>query len=100
LENKDALERYTAATYGYNNTLPTAISANAQYRQTGFTGFEDVLMNNCKIEHFGFDFETYKNNFTQEHSHTGRYGVKVPRNDNVKMRKIIQPCQNYSSSNQ
>jgi hypothetical protein len=92
MENKDALDRYTSATYGYNNALPTGVAANSQYKEMGFTGFEDVFMNTCKKEHFGFDFDTYEQNFTDLHSHTGTYSIQVSRNNKITMEKVILPC--------
>ena len=41
LENKNALNIFTAAQYGYNNTLPVAITNNAQYSEIAYDGFED-----------------------------------------------------------
>ncbi len=41
LENKDALNRYSSALYGYAYTLPTAVASNNLYREIAFDGFED-----------------------------------------------------------
>ena len=91
IENRDALGRYTAATYGYNNTLPTAISANSRYKEMGFTGFEDV--DECTT-HFGFDYGEYVNSFsiTTDQSHTGRYSIKVKTGKKVGMEKTLREC--------
>jgi hypothetical protein len=43
LENKDALNRYSAAQYGYNYTLPMAVASNSKYSQMGFEGFEECV---------------------------------------------------------
>ncbi|MFI5129707.1 MAG: hypothetical protein ACHQFX_06940 [Chitinophagales bacterium] len=41
LETKDALNRYTAAQYGYSKTAPVAIASNSRYNEMMFEGFED-----------------------------------------------------------
>ena len=41
LENRDALDRYSAAQYGYRYTLPTAVGSNTEYRELGYDNFED-----------------------------------------------------------
>lgn len=43
LENKDALNRYSSALYGYNNTLPIAVASNTEHRQLYYNGFEDSI---------------------------------------------------------
>jgi hypothetical protein len=97
LENRDALGRYTSASYGYNNTLPTAISANSQYREMGFSGFEDVEMNKYKDDHFGIDYSEYKKqqdfNINTEQSHTGRYSIEVKKGKRVGMERILRECE-------
>lgn len=47
LENRDALDRHSAAQYGYNNTFPVAVGANSEYREIGFDGFEDHKFDVC-----------------------------------------------------
>lgn len=46
LENKNALGVYTSAQYGYNKTLPVAITNNAAYSETAYDGFEDDKYSN------------------------------------------------------
>jgi hypothetical protein len=41
LENKDPLGRFNAGQYGYNMTLPVAVTQNSKNRNTVFDGFED-----------------------------------------------------------
>ncbi len=94
LENRDALNRYTSASYGYNNTLPTAVAANSRYKEMGFTGFEDAVMNECKSGHFGFDFNQYEDQFVNKQSHTGRYSIRIATGDSVRMTKILNECIN------
>ncbi|MDR1729049.1 MAG: hypothetical protein LBR52_00075 [Prevotellaceae bacterium] len=94
LENRDALHRYTSASYGYNNTLPTAVSANSRYSEMGFTGFEDALMNACESPRFGFDFNNREeaDEFIEEESHTGRHSIRIGEGESIRMTRIIQTC--------
>lgn len=41
LETKNALNIYTSAQYGYNKTLPLAVTNNARYTEMGADNFED-----------------------------------------------------------
>lgn len=43
LENKNALGQYSAAQFGFNNTLPIAVAANSRYNEIAYEGFEDLL---------------------------------------------------------
>jgi hypothetical protein len=83
LENKDALNRYSAAQYGYNYTLPMAVASNSKYSQIGFEGFEEVKSGFPK-KHFGFASQPTSNTSPPEsitisttQSHTGKSSVRV-----------------------
>jgi hypothetical protein len=63
LETKDALNRFTAAQFGYNNSLPLAIVQNSMVNESFYEGFEDngfkQSMNgseavNCSQDKFSF----------------------------------------------
>jgi hypothetical protein len=41
VENKDALDHYSCALYGYNNSTVTSVIQNSCYFESGFDGFED-----------------------------------------------------------
>jgi hypothetical protein len=81
LENADALQRYSAAQYGYNFSFPLAVGANSAYQELGFDGFEDYNFDGClDNEHFGFrgaEATDSDVNVTNAKSHTGRYAIKV-----------------------
>jgi hypothetical protein len=85
VENVDALDRYSAAQYGYNNTLPMAVGANTRYREIGFDGFEDYGFGGCPSSpHFRFNapIETTANTnnavlVSDKKSHTGKYSLQV-----------------------
>ncbi len=72
LENVDALGRFSAATFGFNQTMATSVGANAQYKELGFDSFEDYNLSSCADKHFKFGITT--DNTT---SHTGRNSVKI-----------------------
>ncbi|GGD07549.1 hypothetical protein [Hyunsoonleella pacifica] len=89
LENKDALARYSSAQYGYNFTLPVAVTSNSRYRYMGGDNFEDYnnYLNTAK-GHF-----TYKDIVDQDgdrgivtsnkHAHTGHTSLLIdPENGN------------------
>ncbi len=46
LENRDVLNVYSSALYGYNGKLPIVVSANADYREVGFESFEEYKTGN------------------------------------------------------
>lgn len=88
IENRDALNRYSSAQYGYNYTLPVAVSSNSKYRFMGGDGFEDYHFQNTSDGHF-----TYKDIVDQDgdrgivvsnrHAHTGHTSLLVtPENTN------------------
>ncbi len=75
LENQDALGRYSAATFGFNQTLATSVAANAQYREIGFDGFEDYDFNPCADGHFKFIKDSVT--IDDSESHSGTHSIKV-----------------------
>ncbi len=90
LENKDALDRYSAAQYGYNHKFPVAVGANTAYRQVGYDGFEDYHFSGCATNaHFNFKDVVPLENVTIEQAHTGKYSLKVGQNSIVTLTKIL-----------
>ena len=84
LENKDALDRYSAAQYGYYYTLPIAVASNSQYQEMGYDGFEDYkLIPDSRDRRPHFDFNELRVNsgrdvdISNETSHTGKYSLKI-----------------------
>ncbi len=73
VENKDALGRYSSATFGYNQTQALSVAANSQFKEQGFDGFEDYRFNPCIDDHF----KIATNDTTRIEAHTGRYSLKV-----------------------
>ncbi|MEO5645218.1 MAG: hypothetical protein ABIS12_17990 [Bacteroidia bacterium] len=90
LENRDALGRYSAATFGYSQTLPTAVAANSRYREIGSDNFEDYGFSSCADKHFKF-IDT-SNAVVADASHTGRYSIKVSSGSPITMNKNLSVC--------
>lgn len=98
IENMDALKRYSAAQYGYNNTLPIGVGANLKYSEIAFDGFEDRGFNGCTTNsHFNFPGTYVQNSGTgtangaisKNTAHTGKYSIRVNSGNNVTMNKKI-----------
>lgn len=89
LENKDALGRFSSATYGYHNTLPTAVSSNAQYREIAFDNFEDYDFGGCN-EHF--NYKKQKGFVKDKSSHTGKRSISVPAKSKHTITKPLEKC--------
>jgi hypothetical protein len=86
IENKDALNRYSSAVFGYLESLPVAVATNARYREIGYDGFEDygfVLDCNqadtCNAGHFSFRKLLNGNSIavSDEYAHSGKYSLKL-----------------------
>ncbi len=85
VENKDALGNYSAALFGYQNTLTTAVASNCRYNQLAFDGFEDYSITygntiSCNQGHFNFKHALGENtgislDNTQQHS--GNFSLKL-----------------------
>ncbi|MFB9844041.1 RHS repeat domain-containing protein [Mucilaginibacter ginsenosidivorans] len=92
LENRDALQRYSAAIYGFLGELPVAVASNAQNRDLYNDGFEDdgFALGNLEPVLPANQFKTTTTQFddgpgqdishfiTGTVSHTGNYSVQVP----------------------
>ncbi|MDY8138494.1 thrombospondin type 3 repeat-containing protein [Aquimarina sp. 2201CG5-10] len=94
LENKDALDRYSAAQYGYNYTLPTAVSSNSRYRDMGMDGFEDYAFKNSDSAHFNFKKSADKDGFegiqvSENVAHTGRTSLLIPANESAELERNL-----------
>ncbi|WP_299883978.1 hypothetical protein [uncultured Lacinutrix sp.] len=95
LENKDALNRFSSAQYGYEYTLPIAVSSNSQYKEMGFDGFEDY--NNTQQDtHFGYHDQGA--DITDQKAHSGRNSIRVAPNSTIKLNKSVQDCSQETSN--
>jgi hypothetical protein len=99
IENKDPLDRYSSAVYGYRNKLPIAVAQNAMNQEIGFDGFEDYLVEgNCLARHFNFDGN--ENMITEKESHTGRFSISVSHQNPVSMTRTLNPHPSTYSLNE
>lgn len=97
LENKDALERYSGAQYGYKYTLPVAVSSNSKYSEMGYDGFEDYTgLSPVLKPHFGFSQNLHTNTanytITNQKSHTGRNSIEVKPGKTAVFKRKINGC--------
>ncbi len=98
LENKDALDRYSAAIFGYLESIPLAVASNSRYREIGFDGFEDYGFNlGCAATdtcnntgHFRFNklLNGSSIDTTRQYAHSGKYSLKL-NNTSVTLSKTI-----------
>jgi hypothetical protein len=100
LETRDALGRYSASNFGYNNTLTTAVAANTQIKELAFGSFEDVAYSNCMDQNF-FNKVVVGSNAQSEipatmlstsEAHTGRNSIKVESGQPVVFKNVVSNC--------
>lgn len=80
VENKDALGRYSAALYGYDNSLVVAVAKNAAYPEIAFDGFEDHHNINPSItyqNHGHIDMDITESDLSNYVSHSGDYSLAM-----------------------
>jgi hypothetical protein len=88
IENKDALNIFSSAQYGYLGSVPVAVGANARQREIGYDGFEDYnfrlgtgsyAVNDCDIQdHFSLRRALGSNaSLDATKSHTGKNSLKL-----------------------
>ncbi|MBX7204100.1 MAG: hypothetical protein K1X81_01625 [Bacteroidia bacterium] len=95
LENRDALNRYSSALYGYNFTLPVAVGQNAQYAEIAFDAFEDYQYDKTCSEHFGYGKTNYKagSYLSNSVSHSGKQSMKLSgQNSYISTTKNLKKC--------
>lgn len=100
VENKDALNRYSSALFGYNYKFPSAVGSNAKYRELGFDGFEDYNSSICGDKaHFNFkEILSAEKLISDKKAHTGKKSLRIEPSRGVAAKnsatlKIkIKPC--------
>lgn len=81
IENVDALKRYGTALFGYQQTVATAVGANARHNELVYDGFEDYSydLNSatpvCPLQKH-FDFGTI-GDVVADRAHTGKYSLRL-----------------------
>lgn len=95
IENRDALNRYSSALFGYLQSLPVAVASNAQQREIGYDGFEDYNFavgcaqdDSCNKGHFSFKkLLGGSASLSTNYAHTGKTSLSL--NGSVTMRKTV-----------
>jgi len=87
IENKDALNRYSSAVFGYLESMPVAVASNSQYREVAYDGFEDYgFILDCASSdtcnntgHFSFrkNLNGSTVDTTSLYSHSGKFSLKL-----------------------
>ncbi len=90
IENKDALDRYSAATYSFNQSAATAVSSNASYGEVKSASFEDVGYPGCGDGHF--DILNDPANIAK-YAHSGRRSLVVHSGSPVVFEEAVSNCQ-------
>jgi len=87
LENRDALNRYSAAKFDFNGELPSAVASNAMNREIYAAAFEDTKFmpgdttaDTCNVHDFigTISHAGIKTMVNANLSHTGNYAVTLP----------------------
>lgn len=101
LETRDALGRYSSSLFEFNNTLTTAVAANAKGQQIATGSFEDAGNTSCleqgyfsKAKIGDDEVATVLPNSAIEtnHVHTGRKSIKVVSGAPVVFENVISTC--------
>ena len=90
LETRDALGRYSASSFGFNNTLTTAVAANTSMKEMAFGSFEDVDYTNCMD--INFFKPTEEITVSNERSHSGKHSVKVAAGNYAEFGNVVSEC--------
>ena len=109
METKNALNIYTSAQYGYNKTLPIAITNNSPYSQSLYEGFEDYnynqsISNNsanpCPLKQLDFTSLTNTNVINTDTltftAHTGKYCLALAHNSSGSLSVPISAADNLN----
>ncbi|PXY43159.1 hypothetical protein [Flavobacterium hydrophilum] len=96
VENRDALNRYSSAIYGYNNRFPVAVGSNTKYNELANDGFEDYDSNpECvKASHFDYKAQLKQNDISvsSSQSHTGRKSLRIAPGKKATVKKQVILC--------
>lgn len=97
IENRDALNRYNSALFGYLESLPVAVASNSRYNEIGFDGFEDYNFNldcnnadNCSSDHFSFKKLVNNSSIKLNNSfvHSGKASLQL--SGNIHLTKAVR----------
>ena len=90
IENRDSLNNFSSAVFGYSNTLPIAVGQNSRYKEIGVDNFEDYNCTNCggtfdNVDHWSF--KRHADKIVNTVSHTGKNSIQVKKHSNVSVGK-------------
>lgn len=82
METRNALDIYSAAQYGYNNSVSTLVASNATYFETAFDGLEDYTGNTYPSSGNGHGHLTLQTSsgaplLKTDHAHTGSVSMDL-----------------------
>ncbi|MBP5664256.1 MAG: hypothetical protein J6X16_08305 [Bacteroidales bacterium] len=78
IENKNALDIYSSALYGYKQSLVTAVANNARYEEIGFDSFENDSQLSIGSPRGHLQVELSPNTaITTEYAHSGQKSLKT-----------------------
>ncbi|UZO80677.1 hypothetical protein NBT05_17260 [Aquimarina sp. ERC-38] len=106
IENRDALNRYSSAQYGYNYTLPNAVVSNSRYRDMGMDSFEDYNYIRSDSAHFNFKSAVDRDGIgnvrlSDQQAHSGKYSLLIPAGEKAELERNLigeQPVDNDSDN--
>jgi len=87
LENKDVLDIYSSAYYGFNNTLPFYIAKNSKYQDAAVENFEDNL--DSDNTHFRVIDPEGVSVPVDSEAHTGRKSLKVEAGQSLRIQRDL-----------
>ncbi|MBP6390576.1 MAG: hypothetical protein KA175_01325 [Flavobacteriales bacterium] len=89
LENRDALGLYSAASFGFDGSLPTAVARNARYAEILTDNFEEGMIGDCTTRRWEIDAPL---GVTNTAAHTGRWSVRASEDDPVIISMDLWSC--------
>jgi hypothetical protein len=95
IESKNAIGVYSAALYGYGNSLVTAVANNSEYNEIVSDGFEDYdFYLNHEVDHWNFNkyLLNVTNVISQDFAHTGVSSIKIEPNSSVDVKSYFSDC--------
>lgn len=90
LENKDALDLFSAATFGYGGSLPRSVARNSRLSETGFDGFEEGSSPVCTDRHF--KFTAGPGQWVDGTAHSGRRSLRVGPTGSASITATVGNC--------
>jgi len=90
VESVDALKRYSAALYGYDESAVTAVAVNARHNEIAFDGFEDYKTTSqvdfvCPLNPHLKWKNWYHGSLSELQSHTGKFSYKFSGNNDLSL---------------